>query len=82
MAFLSSATQVAAGILPAHPLAAREVEGRSFSLPDATAGGGFKSRSTEMGDLQRKYPIVKLIRNTMAKSSEKYRGRRLTQPPW
>jgi hypothetical protein len=49
--------------------------------PDATAGGGFRSRSTEMGDLQRKHPIIELIRNAMAKSGEKYEGEKLTQPP-
>jgi hypothetical protein len=49
--------------------------------PDATTGGGFRSRSMEMGDLQRKHPIIKLIRNAMAKSGEKYEGRKLTQPP-
>jgi hypothetical protein len=34
----------------------------------------------EMGDLQRKSPINKLIRNVMAESGEKYGGRRLTRP--
>jgi hypothetical protein len=52
----------------------------SFS-PDATVGGGFISRSMEMGDLQRKHPIIELIINEMAKSGEKYGGRKLTQPP-
>jgi hypothetical protein len=42
--------------------------------PDATVGEGFRSRSTEMGDLQRKHPIIELIRNAMAKSGEKYGG--------
>jgi hypothetical protein len=50
--------------------------------PDATAGGGFISRLTEMGDLQRKHPIIELIINAMAKSGEKYGGGKLTQPPW
>jgi hypothetical protein len=35
-----------------------------------------------MGDLQRKHPIIELIRNVMAKSGEKYGGGKLTQPPW
>jgi hypothetical protein len=48
--------------------------------PDATARGGCGSRSMEMGDLQGKYPVIKLIRNVMAKSSEKRKARRLTQP--
>jgi hypothetical protein len=76
MAVLSDATQVAADVLPAHPLATREVRGRSFSSPDATVGGGFISRSIEMGDLQRNHPIIELIRNAMAKGGEKYGGRK------
>jgi hypothetical protein len=46
--------------------------------PDAVAGGGFRSRSVEMGDLQRKHPIIELIKNAMAKSGEEYGGRKLT----
>jgi hypothetical protein len=33
-----------------------------------------------MGDLQRKHPIIELIRNAMAKSGEKCGGGKLTQP--
>jgi hypothetical protein len=33
-----------------------------------------------MGDLQRKYPIIKPIRNVMAKSGEKCGSGRLTRP--
>jgi hypothetical protein len=33
----------------------------------------------EMGDLQRKHPIIELIINEMAKSGEKYGGKKLTQ---
>jgi hypothetical protein len=33
-----------------------------------------------MGDLQGKYPVIKLIRNVMAKSDERRRGGRLTRP--
>jgi hypothetical protein len=81
MAFLFGVTQVLlASSLRTLLLHERSRVGVSAS-PNATAGGGFRSRSTEMGDLQRKYPIIKLIRNTMAKSREKYGGGRLTQPP-
>jgi hypothetical protein len=34
----------------------------------------------EMGDLQGKYPVIKLIRNVMAKTDERRGGGRLTQP--
>jgi hypothetical protein len=46
--------------------------------PDATTGEGFRSRSTGIGDLQRRHPIIKLIKNVMAKSSKKYGGGKLT----
>jgi hypothetical protein len=50
--------------------------------PDATAGEGCISRSMGLGDLQRKYPIIELIRTAMAKSGEKYGGRKLTRLLW
>jgi hypothetical protein len=37
--------------------------------PDATAGEGCVSRSTERGDLQREHPIVRLIRKVTAKAA-------------
>jgi hypothetical protein len=49
--------------------------------PNAAAGGGLIDRLTEMGYLQRKHPIIELIKNAMAKSGEKYGGQRLTRPP-
>jgi hypothetical protein len=47
---------------------------------NAIAGGGCVSRSTEMGDLPGKYPMIKLIRNVIAKSDERRGGGRLTRP--
>jgi hypothetical protein len=44
-------------------------------------GGGFRSRSTEMGDLQRKYPMIKLIKYTKVKGGKEIEGGRLTRPP-
>jgi hypothetical protein len=50
--------------------------------PYATTEGGCVSRSTEMGDLQRKHPIIELIRTATAKSGEKYGGGKLTRLLW
>jgi hypothetical protein len=43
-------------------------------------GGGFRSWSTEMEDLQRKYPMIKPVRNVRAGGREENEGKGLTQP--
>jgi hypothetical protein len=56
------------------------METKDSVSPNTTAGGGFRSWSMEIGDLQGKYPVIEPVRNTRAVDGKESGGGELTQP--